>query len=55
VLFINKIEIMKKTIVFIHGMFQNPKSWEKWINHFSELGYTCVAPAWPYHEGEPER
>ncbi|SEI37197.1 Pimeloyl-ACP methyl ester carboxylesterase [Dyadobacter koreensis] len=46
---------MKKTIVFIHGMFQNPKSWEKWINHFTELGYNCVAPAWPYHEGEPER
>ncbi|RVT96523.1 alpha/beta hydrolase [Mucilaginibacter limnophilus] len=44
---------MKNTIVFIHGMFQNPKSWEKWINYFSEKGYNCVAPAWPMHEGEP--
>lgn len=44
---------MTKTIVFIHGMFQNPKSWEKWILYFTEKGYHCVAPAWPYHEGEP--
>jgi pimeloyl-ACP methyl ester carboxylesterase len=44
---------MKKTIVFIHGMFQNPKSWEKWIAYFTEKGYECIAPAWPLHEGEP--
>lgn len=44
---------MKKTIVFIHGMFQNPKSWEKWIAYFNEKGYNCIAPAWPLHEGNP--
>jgi len=44
---------MKNTIVFIHGMFQNPKSWEKWIEFFSNKGYNCIAPAWPMHEGEP--
>jgi pimeloyl-ACP methyl ester carboxylesterase len=44
---------MKKTIVFIHGMFQNPKSWEKWITYFNERGYECIAPAWPMHEGVP--
>lgn len=44
---------MKNTIVFIHGMFQNPKSWEKWMTYFSEKGYYCLAPAWPLHEGEP--
>jgi pimeloyl-ACP methyl ester carboxylesterase len=44
---------MKKTIVFIHGMFQNPKSWGNWINYFTEQGYNCLAPAWPLHEGEP--
>ncbi|MDN3583441.1 alpha/beta hydrolase [Mucilaginibacter flavus] len=42
-----------KTIVFIHGMFQNPKSWEKWIAYFEAKGYNCIAPAWPLHEGEP--
>lgn len=40
-------------IVFIHGMFQNPKSWQGWTRYFSERGYNCVAPAWPLHEGEP--
>lgn len=44
---------MVKTIVFVHGMFQNPKSWAKWINYFEQKGYSCVAPAWPLHEGEP--
>lgn len=44
---------MQKTIVFVHGMFQNPKSWANWINYFTGRGYECVAPAWPYHEGEP--
>ncbi|AMR33832.1 hypothetical protein A0256_21520 [Mucilaginibacter sp. PAMC 26640] len=42
-----------KTIVFIHGMFQNPKSWDKWVAWFTAKGYNCVAPAWPMHEGEP--
>lgn len=41
------------TIVFVHGMFQNPKSWSRWVDHFSALGYDCVAPAWPLHDGEP--
>ena len=41
-------------IVFVHGMFQNPKSWTRWIELFTAKGYECVAPAWPLHEGEPE-
>jgi pimeloyl-ACP methyl ester carboxylesterase len=36
-----------KTIVFIHGMYMSPKSWEKWIHYFELDGYTCLAPAWP--------
>lgn len=44
---------MQKHIVFIHGMFQNPKSWEKWITYFNQQGYECHAPAWPLHEGTP--
>lgn len=34
-------------------MFQNPKSWDKWKNFFTEKGYNCVVPAWPAHEGDP--
>jgi pimeloyl-ACP methyl ester carboxylesterase len=44
---------MKQTIVFVHGMFQNDKSWKKWIAYFEERGFRCIAPAWPGHEGEP--
>ena len=44
---------MNNTIVFIHGMFQNPKSWDNWIKYFTGKGYNCIAPAWPLHEGDP--
>lgn len=43
-----------KDIIFVHGMFQNPRSWDKWVGYFSERGYNCLTPAWPMHEGEPE-
>ncbi len=44
---------MTPKIIFIHGMFLNPKSWEPWISFFEKKGYRCEAPAWPLHEGEP--
>jgi pimeloyl-ACP methyl ester carboxylesterase len=40
-------------VIFVHGMFQNPKSWRHWVSLFTERGYRCTAPAWPLHEGEP--
>lgn len=40
-------------IVFLHGMFQNPKSWANWIDYFTAKGFNCKAPAWPLHDGEP--
>jgi pimeloyl-ACP methyl ester carboxylesterase len=45
---------MKNTIIFIHGMFQNKKSWDGWVKYYTEKGYNCIAESWPYHEGEPE-
>ncbi|WP_207435014.1 alpha/beta hydrolase [Sabulibacter ruber] len=42
-----------KTIIFIHGMFQNSKSWDNWVAYFTQRGYNCLAPSWPLHEGEP--
>lgn len=44
---------MASKIVFVHGMFQNPESWTKWVSFFSAKGYDCAAPAWPLHEGAP--
>ena len=45
--------IMKRTIVFIHGMFQNDRSWKNWVEYFNDNGFNCIAPAWPLHGGEP--
>lgn len=42
-----------KTIVFIHGLFVNNTSWTEWKSYFEAQGYTCYAPANPYHEGSP--
>jgi pimeloyl-ACP methyl ester carboxylesterase len=39
--------------MFVHGMFQNPVSWNGWIEFFRDKGYDCVAPPWPLHHGEP--
>jgi pimeloyl-ACP methyl ester carboxylesterase len=42
-----------KTIVFIHGLFMNPTSWESWIKYFEAKGYKCYTPAYAFHEGNP--
>ncbi|MFA5833824.1 MAG: alpha/beta fold hydrolase [Bacteroidota bacterium] len=42
-----------KTIVFIHGLFQNPESWTEWKKYFEAKGYMCHTPAYPFHEGKP--
>ena len=44
---------MAGTIVFIHGMFLTPRCWRGWRRFFRERGYRCLAPAWPWHEGDP--
>lgn len=44
---------MARDILFIHGMFMNPKSWADWVSFFSAKGHRCHTLAWPGHEGEP--
>lgn len=39
----------KPTILFIHGAFVTPKSFEPFMRFFSEKGFPVLAPAWPYH------
>lgn len=46
-------KIISSTIVFIHGLFMNPTSWDNWIKYFEAQGYKCYAPAYPFHEGNP--
>jgi len=40
------------TIVLVHGLWLNPLSWEKWIEHYKAKGFNVLAPAWPGMEGE---
>lgn len=47
-------QIASKTIVFAHGLFVTAKSWNGWVKFFESKGYTCHAPANPYHEGTVE-
>jgi pimeloyl-ACP methyl ester carboxylesterase len=41
------------TIVFVHGMYMNGRSWAPWVELASARGHECHRPSWPYHEGEP--
>jgi pimeloyl-ACP methyl ester carboxylesterase len=42
------------TIVLVHGLWVTPRSWEKWIDRYSQRGYTVLAPAYAGLEGEVE-
>jgi pimeloyl-ACP methyl ester carboxylesterase len=41
------------TIMLVHGMFMNPRSWQPWKEFYERRGYDCISPAWPLHEGDP--
>jgi non-heme chloroperoxidase len=34
-------------VVFIHGLWLLPSSWDRWAAVFEEAGYTAVSPGWP--------
>jgi pimeloyl-ACP methyl ester carboxylesterase len=34
-------------IVFVHGLWLTPLSWEYWAHHYTERGYSVYAPSWP--------
>ena len=34
-------------VVFIHGLWLLPSSWQRWIELFEEAGYAAFAPGWP--------
>jgi pimeloyl-ACP methyl ester carboxylesterase len=40
------------TIVLIHGLWMTPLSWERWVERYSQRGYTVLAPAWPGMDGD---
>jgi non-heme chloroperoxidase len=34
-------------VVFIHGLWLLPSSWDAWTSDFEEAGYTALTPGWP--------
>jgi pimeloyl-ACP methyl ester carboxylesterase len=42
------------TILFIHGLWMTPRSWEKWMERYESRGYRVLAPAYPGYEVEVE-
>ena len=34
-------------VVFVHGLWLLPSSWDRWASMFEEAGFTAVSPGWP--------
>ena len=34
-------------IVFVHGLWLLPSSWDRWVTFFEKAGYVAVTPGWP--------
>src|SRR5262249_40558463 len=37
----------KRPVVFVHGLWLLPSSWERWARLFEDAGYTALMPGWP--------
>jgi pimeloyl-ACP methyl ester carboxylesterase len=37
----------KPPVMFIHGLWLLPSSWDNWAKLFDEAGYTALTPGWP--------
>src|SRR5580704_14431258 len=40
-------ETARTPVVFIHGLWLLPSSWDRWAAVFEEAGYTPLTPGWP--------
>ncbi|HLQ64707.1 MAG TPA: alpha/beta hydrolase [bacterium] len=37
----------RQPVVFVHGLWLLPNSWDRWAKLFEEAGYTALTPGWP--------
>ena len=37
----------RQPVVFIHGLWLLPSSWDRWAALFRKAGYTTLTPGWP--------
>jgi non-heme chloroperoxidase len=40
-------ETGKQPVVFVHGLWLLPNSWDRWAAVFKRAGYTTLTPGWP--------
>lgn len=38
-------------VIFIHGLWLKPSSWDRWAQMFEAAGYAALAPGWPAEAG----
>src|SRR5262245_11399358 len=36
-----------RPIVFVHGLWLLPSSWDRWVTLFEQAGYVALTPGWP--------
>jgi pimeloyl-ACP methyl ester carboxylesterase len=41
----------RQPVVFIHGLWLKPSSWDRWAELFEGAGYAPLAPGWPAEVG----
>src|SRR6266487_1944346 len=34
-------------VVFVHGLWLLPSSWDRWVALFEEAGFVALTPGWP--------
>jgi non-heme chloroperoxidase len=34
-------------VVFVHGLWLLPNSWDRWVEYFEQAGYIGLSPGWP--------
>jgi pimeloyl-ACP methyl ester carboxylesterase len=37
----------RQPVVFVHGLWLLPSSWDRWAKLFEDTGYVALTPAWP--------
>src|SRR4051812_5702872 len=37
----------KRPVVFVHGLWLLPMSWDRWRQVFEDAGFSTLAPGWP--------
>ena len=37
----------EEPVVFVHGLWLLPSSWDRWAAVYEEAGYTALTPGWP--------